>query len=179
MTAGSEAVLPGRHDGRCRTVRRTWTTDPITAYRLVSDVVATAAHSAEVSEIVWDIRVEPDLVSVGDRFAARNRIGDTRWTSTAVVVDAKPGRRFAFAVGSLDRPTAVWSFDLTAVGFPDPETATSIEYTVVLGRGPSMFDTIRHLGAERYDAIVNQRLDGFSVSMANLLDSLNAGDNEC
>jgi len=155
-------------------VRRTWRTDQLTAYRLVSDVVATAAYSAEVLGVVWDERVEEDLPSVGDRFTARNRMGGTRWTSTATVVEAEPGRRFAFAVGPVERPTAVWSFDLSAVDVPGAGTATTVEYTVVLGSGPSMFDTIRHLETDRYDAIVDERLDGLSASMANLLDALGA-----
>lgn len=150
-------------------MRRTWAFDPATAYRLISDVVATAEHSNEVLGVRWERQADPVSPSVGDRFSARNRVGRTQWTSTSVVVCAEPGRRFAFAVGDPDRPTAVWSFDLTA-----QEGSTTVEYTVVLGSGPSMFDTVRHLDDEQYDAIVEGRLDGFAASMSAMLDALGA-----
>ena len=170
----AEDVRAGRHDGRHRTVRRVWRTDPRTAYGLVSDVVAAAAHSQEVLDVVWDRRASLDQPSVGDRFTARNSVGAMQWTSTSTVVCAEPGRRFTFAVGAADRPTAVWSFDLFAVAVPGAGTATTVEYTVVLGSGPSMFDTVRHLPADHYDAIVDERLEGFSASMADTLDALGA-----
>ena len=174
---GTEAVQPGRHEGRSRAVRRTWRTDPLTAYRLVSDVVATAEHSTELLEVAWDDRGDDDLPAVGDRFRARNRIGSTQWASTATVVDADPGRRFAFAVGPPQRPTAVWSFDLTGADAGDAQQ-TTVAYTVVLGSGPSMFDTIRHLEPAAYDAVVEGRLDGFASSMAHLLDALADGEEQ-
>jgi hypothetical protein len=163
---------PGRHEGRSRTVRGTCSGDALRTYRRVSDVVATAAHSAEVLEVEWEQRADPDLPAVGDRFRARNRLGSTRWDSTATVVEADPGRRFAFAVGPVDRPTAVWSYDLSTVDVPGAGTATTVAYTVELGRGPSMFDTLGHLDPAAYDAVVEQRLDALAASMSVLLDAL-------
>jgi hypothetical protein len=144
--------------------------DALRTYRLVSDVVATAAHSGEVLGVEWERRADPELPSVGDRFRARNRLGETRWTSTATVVEADPGRRFAFAVGPVDRPTAVWSYDLSTV--PGSGVQTAVAYTVELGRGPSMFDGLGHLGPAAYDAVVEQRLDALAASMSVLLDAL-------
>jgi hypothetical protein len=153
-------------------VRGTCSGDALTTYRRVSDVVATAAHSAEVLEVVWDQRADLDLPSVGDRFTARNQFGSLRWTSNATVVGADPGRCFAFAVGPPDRPTAVWSFDLTALNVPGAGARTTVAYTVELGSGPSMFDTIRHLAPVQYDAVVEQRLDALAASMSVVLDAL-------
>ncbi len=162
-------VPTGRHDGRHRTVRRTWPTDPVTAYRLLSDVVATAKHSPEVERVAWDRRARAQAPSVGDRFCARNRNGRMRWTSTSTVVAAEPGRRFAFVVGQAHRPTAIWSFDLEAIA---GGTRTTVAYTVALGDGPSMFDTMRHLADEQYGAAVDERLDNLAASMTAMLDAL-------
>jgi hypothetical protein len=161
-----------RLEGRSRTVRGTCSGDALSTYRRVSDVVATAAHSAEVLEVAWDQRAEPDLPSVGDRFTADNRSGSLRWTSSAVVVEADPGRRFAFAVGPPDRPTALWTFELTDAAVPGARARTTVTYAVELGSGPSMFDTVRHLTRARYDAVVEQRLDALAASMTGLLAAL-------
>jgi len=156
-------------------VRSTCSGDALSTYRRVSDVVATAAHSAEVLEVVWDQQADLDLPSVGDRFTARNQSGSLRWTSTATVLSAEPGRRFAFAVGPPERPTAVWSFDLSCVDVPGAGARTTVAYTVVLGSGPSMFDTIRHLTPVQCDAVVEQRLDELASSMSVVLEALGRG----
>ena len=101
------------------------------------------------------------------------------WTSTATVVDAKPRRRFAFVVGSLEQPTAVWSFDLSVTEIRGAGAATTVAYTVVLGNGPSIFDTISHQGAVQYNSIVNDRLDRFAASMAAMLDAVGVGAQDC
>ena len=140
--------------------------DPATAYRAVSDVVATAAHSEEVLAVRWEPGAEPAAVRPGDRFTADNSFGGMRWSSTSTVTAAEPGRRFAFAVGSPEHPTATWAFDLS----PDP-AGTRVTYSVELGDGPSMMSGVAP--AERAD-VVASRMDALADGMRRLLDRLAA-----
>jgi hypothetical protein len=51
--------------------------------------------------------------AVGARFRGHNRRARRRWSTTATVTDAEPGRRFAFEVVSVARiPVSRWQYDI-------------------------------------------------------------------
>jgi hypothetical protein len=164
--------LPRSHAGQGRSVTVVWDVEPDVAYATVSDVVAGAAHSDEVVDVAWHEGVVRGRPVAGDRFTARNRALGVTWTSTSTVVDAEPGRRFAFVVGSQDTPTAVWSFDLE----PVPGRGTRVTYAVVLGSGPSMLDTAAGLDPDRYAALVRGRLDHLERAMTATLTAMTPRD---
>jgi uncharacterized protein YndB with AHSA1/START domain len=60
----------------------------------------------------------PQEPVTGARFAGTNKLGNFEWTRTCTVVDAVPGKVFAYVVG--DRfdgsPSATWTFELTEDG---------------------------------------------------------------
>jgi hypothetical protein len=59
---------------------------------------------------------------VGARFVGHNRIGAVRWFTSGRVVDADPGRRFAFSIHFGPIPISLWAYDFTP-------TATGCEVT--------------------------------------------------
>jgi hypothetical protein len=51
--------------------------------------------------------------AVGARFRGHNTRPGRRWSTTAVVTEAEPGRRFAFEVSSVARiPVSRWEYDI-------------------------------------------------------------------
>ncbi|WP_405065394.1 SRPBCC family protein [Kribbella sp. NBC_01510] len=51
--------------------------------------------------------------TVGARFVGHNRIGAVRWLTFGRVVDADPGRRFAFSIHFGPIPISLWAYDFT------------------------------------------------------------------
>lgn len=94
------------------------------------DVSITIARDAEslydmVSELTDMGRWSPENVGgrwvggatgpeVGARFRGNNRSGWRRWSTTAEVIEADPGKRFAFRVTFAAVPIAEWSYDFQA-----------------------------------------------------------------
>ena len=152
---------------RCRSVECLFPTDPLTAYAIISDVVANAAFSDELIDVWWESRKDPSVVSVGDTFSSKNGFRAMRWTSTSVVIQASPGRRFAFAVSGTDNPTAIWTFDIVAV-----DTGSRVTYTVQLGDGPSMFSVVTGGDPTRRAQAEAFRLDSFAEDMQHMLDGM-------
>ncbi|MEU4290281.1 SRPBCC family protein [Kribbella sp. NPDC026596] len=60
--------------------------------------------------------------AVGARFVGHNRVGVVRWFTFGRVVDAEPGRRFAFTIHFGPIPISLWAYDFTP-------TATGCEVT--------------------------------------------------
>lgn len=85
---------------------------PDDVYAVVSDPVAMAGYSPECHRVRW---VDPPgRDPVGARFRGSNRLGLARWSTTATVTDATPGRRFAYDVAFLGLPVSSWSYELEA-----------------------------------------------------------------
>ncbi len=85
-------------------------------WALVSDVTMIGRYSPETFEAEWlDGATGP---AVGARFRGhvkRNGRGPTYWT-TCTVTTCEPGREFAFAVGSADKPLNTWRYHLEPAG---------------------------------------------------------------
>ena len=89
------------------------------------------AESAAVSGAVAESSAAPGAVAgssaapwpaVGARFVGHNRVGAVRWFTFGRVVDASPGRRFAFSIHFGPVPISLWAYDFTP-------TATGCEVT--------------------------------------------------
>jgi hypothetical protein len=92
---------------------------PLVVYERIADVTATGERSAECYRCRWLPGAEP--ASVGSRFRGSNRFGPIRWSRVCEVVEADPGRRFAFrTVPERIDPTradsTLWSYDLQPDG---------------------------------------------------------------
>jgi hypothetical protein len=88
---------------------------PHEVYALVSDPSRMSGLAAETARAGWLGGARE--AAVGARFRGHNRIGWRRWSTTATVTDAEPGRRFAFEVSSVAGiPVARWQYDIEPTG---------------------------------------------------------------
>jgi uncharacterized protein YndB with AHSA1/START domain len=82
-----------------------------TVYALVSDLPRMGEWSPECTRVTWTSgAVGP---AVGARFVGHNRVGAIRWITFGRVVDADPGRRFAFSIHFGPIPISLWAYDFT------------------------------------------------------------------
>lgn len=99
-------------------------------WALVTDLVLMGQWSPEYQGGEWlDGATGP---VVGARFQGRNQRRERQWESTSTVIEAEPGRSFAWAVGDPTHAAATWRFDLTPEGH-----GTRVRQHVELGPGPS------------------------------------------
>jgi hypothetical protein len=83
---------------------------PEVVYALVSDLPGMSGVAEEFERGRWLGGARE--AAVGARFRGRNRRAGRRWTTTATVTDAEPGRRFAFEVSSVGIPVSRWQYDI-------------------------------------------------------------------
>ena len=89
---------------------------PEKLYELVSDVTRMGDWSPETTSCRW--LGQATGPAVGAKFRGSNRSGWRRWSTTCTVVEADPGRAFAFEVKAGPFPVAKWSYEFapTATG---------------------------------------------------------------
>jgi hypothetical protein len=83
-------------------------------YELVSDLPGLGRLAKEFESGKW-LR-GADKAAVGVRFRGHNRHGKRRWSTTALVTDADPGRRFGFDVYSIGMRVSRWQYDIEPTG---------------------------------------------------------------
>jgi uncharacterized protein YndB with AHSA1/START domain len=128
--------------------------DALRLWEMVSDVTRMGEWSPETTGAHWlDGASGP---AVGARFKGHNRRGRARWSTTCEVIEAEPGRAFAFVVGSTQKPRTVWRYRFIPVE-GGTDVTVSFELRKPLGRVPQ---TLLHL------------LSGISVRDADLTDNL-------
>jgi hypothetical protein len=94
--------------------RRAWVdATPEAVYDLVSDVSMVGRWSPNASEVAYDDGAGP---RAGAWFSGRNRKADKEWTTRSQVVEAEPGRAFAFVVGGAEDGIVHWHWSLRAHG---------------------------------------------------------------
>ena len=89
---------------------------PEAVWALVTDIGRMPEFSPELKAARWISAVAE--AKVGARFTGSNRHGAARWSTACEVIDAQPGRRFAYRVTYLGLPISEWSYELepTAAG---------------------------------------------------------------
>ncbi len=68
---------------------------PLEVYRVITDLASTGERSRECLGATW-LSGGPQSAVVGARFRGRNRSQLARWSRVCEVVEAEPGRCFAF-----------------------------------------------------------------------------------
>jgi hypothetical protein len=106
---------------------------PDDVYAHVSDVTRIGERSPECHSARWLDGARPG--AVGARFRGHNRSGvAARWSRTCEVVDAVPGRSFAFRTLPQRDPTrrdsTTWAYDLQPQG-PGTQVTHSYEITMM------------------------------------------------
>jgi uncharacterized protein YndB with AHSA1/START domain len=87
---------------------------PEHVYALISDVTRMGEWSPECVKCAW--QGDASSPAVGARFRGSNRQGWMRWTTTAEIVSADPGRLFAFTIWSGKREATRWRYALSPAG---------------------------------------------------------------
>lgn len=104
-------------------------------WSLASDVTRMGEWSPENTGAQW---VEGTPGEVGARFKGRNRRGRATWSTTCEVTESQPGRVFAFAVGSAQKPSCVWRYELTPLADGSTRVRESFALPRPLGRFASL-----------------------------------------
>jgi uncharacterized protein YndB with AHSA1/START domain len=125
-------------------------------YDLVADVTNMGRWSPECHACTW--LDEPG--QVGSRFKGQNRRGPARWTTTAKVLVADPGREFTFATLHKDEVATRWSYHLAG-----DETCTTLAETFEAVRTPLLIAF-----AERY--FIRNRQQQLEAGMASTLAAI-------
>lgn len=84
---------------------------PSAVYELITDLPTLAAIGEEIDAMQWQ---RGDHVAPGAKFKGRNSNGGHKWTTTCTVIEADPGRTFAFDVKTFGVvPVAHWRYEVT------------------------------------------------------------------
>ena len=81
---------------------------PEEVYAAISDVTRMGEWSEECPDCEWHAGF--DGPAVGATFDGHNRNGDHRWTSQGKVIEAEPGRAFAFECSMMDFHFSTWGY---------------------------------------------------------------------
>jgi uncharacterized protein YndB with AHSA1/START domain len=81
---------------------------PLDVYRAISDVTRIGKWSQECYACEWHEGF--DGAVVGATFDGHNRYGDHEWTTQGKVVEADPGRAFAFECSMMDFHYSTWGY---------------------------------------------------------------------
>lgn len=89
---------------------------PEAVYAAISDVTRMGEWSQECHACEWHDGV--DGPAVGATFDGHNRHGDHEWTTQGTVIEADPGRAFAFECSMFDFHFSTWGYRIepTATG---------------------------------------------------------------
>lgn len=82
--------------------------DPEAVYAAISDVTRMGDWSEECHTCAWHEGF--DGAEVGATFDGHNRNGEHEWTTQGKVIEAEPGRAFAFECSMMDFHFSTWGY---------------------------------------------------------------------
>jgi hypothetical protein len=140
---------------------------PDVVWSLVADIELMPTLSDELRSVEW---LQPATgPAVGAAFRGYNQQGTGQWSTVSYIVDYEPGEVFAWAVGNVDNPGAIWRFTLR------PERGgTRLTQWVQMGPGRSGVSMAIASRPEQELAIVAGRLRNFNQGMAHNLAAIKA-----
>ena len=138
---------------------------PQRVWELVTDIVLVGEWSPEYDGGTWLDGATGAML--GARFSGRNHRRDREWETISTVVEAEPGKSFAWAVGDPNNAAATWRFDLTA-----EENGTRVRQRVQLGPGPSGFTRRIEELPDRREEVIAARTSEHRHNMQATLDGL-------
>jgi uncharacterized protein YndB with AHSA1/START domain len=87
---------------------------PDAVYAAISDVTRMGEWSEECHTCAWHDGV--DGPAVGATFDGHNRNGEHEWTTQGKVIEADPGRAFAFECSMFDFHFSTWGYRIEPIG---------------------------------------------------------------
>jgi hypothetical protein len=141
---------------------------PPEVWALVTDIELPARFSTEFQGAWWlDGLTEP---AVGARFRGRSfhpAMGE--WETTSVVIACMPARRFSWAVGDPEQPSARWRFELS----PEAD-GTRLGQWMQMGPAPSGLSIAIEAMPDKEERIIARRLDEHRTNMLATLEGIKA-----
>ncbi|WP_028801382.1 SRPBCC family protein [Streptomyces sp. 142MFCol3.1] len=139
---------------------------PERVWQLVSDVELMPGMSSELQSVEWlDGATRP---AAGARFVGRSRHDSFgEWATTSTVVEAEPGRVFAWAVEDPAHPSAVWRFRLEP-----KDGGTELTQWMQMGPGRSGLSYAIDAMPDKEQKIVFVRMREFERNMTVTLEHI-------
>lgn len=131
---------------------------PSSVWPLVSDIEVPGRFSSEFVRGEW---LDGGSAALGARFLGHNHhdaVGD--WQTTSTVVEFDPGRRFGWAVGDPEYPSASWRFELEEDG-----GGTRLRQWMRLGPAPSGLTPAIERWPDKEERIIDRRLAEHRTNM--------------
>jgi hypothetical protein len=139
---------------------------PEAVWRVVTDIQLPARFSDEFQGAEW--LAGTDGPALGARFVGRNvheAMGG--WETTSTIVEFDPPRRFGWAVGDPDEPSAVWRFVLVPA-----EGGTELRQWMQMGPARSGINVAIDRMPEKESRILVRRLEEHRANMQRTLDGI-------
>ena len=132
---------------------------PGQVWPLITEIMAPSRFGTELQEATW---VKPEQgPCLGACFKGRNfHPNRGEWETTSTVVDFEPERRFGWAVGNPDVPSALWRLELA----PDGD-GTRLRYWAQMGPGPSVITSLIEQMPDKEERIIARRLQEWETNM--------------
>jgi len=132
---------------------------PDHVWPLVTEIMTPARFGTELQEATW---LDPDAgPRLGARFKGRNcHPAGGEWETTSTIVDFVPERRFGWAVGDPEQPSALWRLELAPEG-----DGTRLRYWAQLGPGPSGTTSVIEKMPDKEERIIARRLEEWEKNM--------------
>lgn len=153
------AVLPAS-----ASVERDVAAPPEVLWPLVSDPQVPARFSPELEDAHVD---GGGAATLGAVIVGRNARAGRAWTTRSTVVECEPPRRFGWATGDEDHPTATWTIDIRAT-----QTGAVLRHRVVLHEGLEPLAGAVAREPARAASIVEGRLAELVAGMAATLEGI-------
>jgi hypothetical protein len=141
---------------------------PAAVWRVVSDINLMSELSDEVQRVEWEDGATGP--SVGARFTGYNKheaFGE--WSTTSIITEYAEPTVFAWTVGSVDNPGAIWRFILTPEG-----AGTRLAQWVQMGPARSGLSVAIDRWPEKEQKIVYVRLREYEAGMTSNLAQIKA-----
>jgi uncharacterized protein YndB with AHSA1/START domain len=139
---------------------------PQHVWKFISDPTLIPEFSQELQAVEWlDGLTEARL---GGRFVGHSKHASLGvWSTTSYIVEYEPLRVFAWAVDSVDNPSASWRFTL------EPDSGgTVLRQWAQLGPGPSGLSAAIERMPDKEQKIVFVRLREFEAGMLSTLSAI-------
>lgn len=139
---------------------------PDAVWPLVTEIMTPSKFGTELQEAIWlDADRAPCL---GARFTGRNfHPARGEWETTSTIVDLVHERRFAWAVGDPDDPSAVWRLELAPEG-----SGTRLRYWAQMGPGPSGITALIEKMPDKEEKVIARRLEEWTANMSATISGI-------
>ena len=141
---------------------------PAAVWPLVTEIMTPSRFGTELQEATWLDADAQGAPCLGARFKGRNfHPASGEWETTSTIVDFVPERRFAWAVGDPDQPSALWRLELAPEG-----DGTRLRYWAQMGPGPSGMTAVIEKMPDKEEKIIARRLEEWETNMTATISGI-------